>query len=145
MSCHVQLKRCRPVNNVNPWFNKAIKRAIRKRDICYVVWKSRKSDGDRARPRLVRRRVTRLIRNAKRSYMATFLNLSLPTGIFWKNMKDLDSGPIMFSPDELNTFYSSDVVGDLPNSNTACHLQINQITLSYALFHFVMSKKLFGQ
>jgi hypothetical protein len=30
----------------------------------------------------------------------------------------LDSSPIMFPPDELNTFYSSDVVRDLPNSNT---------------------------
>jgi hypothetical protein len=26
----------------------------------------------------------------------------------------LDSGPIMFSPDELNTFYSLDVVRNLP-------------------------------
>jgi hypothetical protein len=57
--------------------------------------------------------------------MAKFLNPSLPTGILWKNLKvagvsenKLNSGPIMFSPDELNTFYSSDVVGDLPNSNT---------------------------
>jgi hypothetical protein len=29
----------------------------------------------------------------------------------------LDSGPIIFSPDELKTFHFSDVVRDVPNSN----------------------------
>jgi hypothetical protein len=60
---------------------------MREIDICYAVWKSMKSDVDRARLRLVRRRVTRLVRNAKRSYMAKFLNPSLPTGILRKNLR----------------------------------------------------------
>jgi hypothetical protein len=50
---HVRLKRSKPVKRVNPWFNEAIKRAIRERDLCYAVWKSRKTDGDKARLKLV--------------------------------------------------------------------------------------------
>jgi hypothetical protein len=46
----------------------------------------------------------------------------------------LDSGPIMFPPDELNTFYSSDVVRDLPNSNTVLS-HSNQ--LDHFIFHTV--------
>jgi hypothetical protein len=122
---HVWLKKSKPVNKVNPWFNEAIKRAMRERNICYAVWKSRKTDGDRARLKLVRRKATRLVGNAKRSYMAKLLNPSLPSGVLWRNLRvvgvaenKLDSCPIMFPPDELNTFYSSEVVRNLPNSNT---------------------------
>jgi hypothetical protein len=49
---------------------------MRERDICYAVWKSRKTDGDKARLKLVRRKVTRLVRNAKR-YMAKLLNQNM--------------------------------------------------------------------
>jgi Reverse transcriptase (RNA-dependent DNA polymerase) len=122
---HVRLKKSRPVNKVNPWFNVAIERAMRERDICYAVWKARKTDSDKARLKLIRRKVTRLVRGAKISYMAKFLNPSLPSRVLWKNLKmvgvaedKLDSGPIIFSPDELNNFYSSDVAIDLPNSST---------------------------
>jgi Reverse transcriptase (RNA-dependent DNA polymerase) len=122
---HVRLKRSKIVNKVNPWFNVAIEKAMRERDICYAVWKARKTDGDKARLKLIRRKVTRLVRNAKRSYMAKFLNPSLPSRVLWKNLRSvgaaedkLDAGPIIFSPDELNNYYSSDVVRDLPNTNT---------------------------
>jgi hypothetical protein len=53
--------------------------------------------------------------------MAKFLNPSLPSKTLWKNLRaigaagdKLDTGPIIFSPDELNTFYSLDVDVDLP-------------------------------
>jgi hypothetical protein len=95
------------------------------RDICYAVWNSRRADGDKARLRLVRRKFTRLVRNAKRSYMTKLLNPLLPSGVLWRNLrvvgmaeKKRDSGPIMFPPDGLNTFYLSDLERDLPNSNT---------------------------
>jgi hypothetical protein len=98
---------------------------MRERDICYAVRKSRKTDNYKARLKLIRRKVSRLVRNAKRSYMAKLLNPSLATGVLWRNLRvvgvaenKLDSGPIMFPPDELNTFYSSDVVRDLPNTNS---------------------------
>jgi Reverse transcriptase (RNA-dependent DNA polymerase) len=122
---HVRLKKSRPMNRVNPWFNAAIHRAMRERDICYAVWKARKTDEDKARLKLIRRTVTRLVKNAKRSYMAKFLNPSLPSRVLWKNLRSvgaaedkLDSGPIMFSPDELNNFYSSDTVPYSPNTSS---------------------------
>jgi hypothetical protein len=44
-----------------------------------------------------------------------------PSKIIWKNLRaigaaqdKLDTGPIIFSPDELNTFYSLDSGVDLP-------------------------------
>jgi hypothetical protein len=77
----------------------------------------------------------KLIRIANRSYMAEFLNPSLPSRVSWKNLNDeLDSGPI-FSPNELNTFYSAEVVKDFPNL----------ITSFSPLFHYVMWKRPLGQ
>jgi hypothetical protein len=54
--------------------------------------------------------------------MAKFLNPSLPSNILWKNLKsigavELDTGPVIFSPDELNTFYSLNAEVDLPGTN----------------------------
>jgi hypothetical protein len=46
---HVRLKNSRPVNRVNPWFNSDIKRAMQEREICYAVWKTRRTDEDKAR------------------------------------------------------------------------------------------------
>jgi Reverse transcriptase (RNA-dependent DNA polymerase) len=121
---HVRLRISRPPSLVNPWFNAVIERAMRERDICYAVWKARKTDEDKARLKQIRRKVTRLVKNAKRSYMAKFLNPSLPSKVLWRNLKlvgaaedKLDNSPIIFSPDELNTFYSLDCDTDLPNSN----------------------------
>jgi hypothetical protein len=37
-----------------------------------------KTDGDKTRLKLIRRKVTRLVKLAKRSYLAKFLNPSLP-------------------------------------------------------------------
>jgi Reverse transcriptase (RNA-dependent DNA polymerase) len=122
---HVRLKRLRPINRVNAWFNTTIERAMRERDICYGVWKARKTDLDKARLKQIRRTVTRLVRTAKRSYMAKFLNPSLPSGILWKNLRSvgaaedkMDSGPVIFSADELNRSYSlNDGVTLLDSSN----------------------------
>jgi hypothetical protein len=56
--------------------------------------------------------------------MAKFLNPSLPSKILWKTLRTigaaedkLDTGLIIFSPDELNTFYSLDAGVDLPGLN----------------------------
>jgi hypothetical protein len=121
---HVRLKKFRPVNRVNPWFNSAIERAMRVRDICYAVWKARRTDEDKTRLKFQRRTVTHLIKTAKRSYMAKFLNPSLPSNILWKNLKTfgvtedkLDTGPVLFSPEDLNTFYATDSGDDLPSSS----------------------------
>jgi Reverse transcriptase (RNA-dependent DNA polymerase) len=122
---HVRLKRLRPKDRVNPWFNRAVERAMRERDICYAVWKARKTDEDKTRLKLIRRRVTQLIKAAKRSYMARFLNPSLPSNILWNNLKSvgaaenkLDTGPVLFSPDELNDFYSLNSGADLPDPSS---------------------------
>jgi Reverse transcriptase (RNA-dependent DNA polymerase) len=140
---HVRLKRFKPQNRVNPWFNAVIERAMRERDICYAVWKARRTDEDKARLKLIRRAVTRLVKNAKRSYMAKFLNPSLPSNILWKNLKTigaaedkLDTGPVLFSPEELNTFYSLDTLIDLPSpcvsstSNRSDHFVFRTVSFS---------------
>jgi hypothetical protein len=121
---HVRLKNFKPTNQINPWFNTAIERAMRQRDICYAVWKARRTDEYKTRLKLIRRLVTRLVKNAKRSYMAKFLNPSLPSRTLWKNLKQvgaaedkLDTAPIIFTPNELNTFYAMDSVPDLPNAS----------------------------
>jgi hypothetical protein len=132
---HVRLKRFKPVNRVNPWFNTAIRRAMREREICYAVWKARKTDEDKARLKQIRRTVNRLVRNAKRSYMAKFLNPSLPSQILWNNLKmvgaaddKLDTGPVLFSADELNTFYSLDSGTVLSSINSTSSI-LNQSNL----------------
>jgi hypothetical protein len=57
----------------------------------------------------MKKEVTRLERAAKRSYMTRFLNSELPAKILWQNLRTvgveenpLDTGPVIFSPDELN-------------------------------------------
>jgi len=84
------------------------------------------------------------VKNAKISYMAKFLNPLLPPKILWKNLKlvgaaedKLDSSPVIFSPDELNSFYSSDIVTDLPDSslppsssNQSDHFDFRTVTFS---------------
>jgi hypothetical protein len=94
---------------------------VRARFICQAVWKARKTDSDKARLNQVGRTVTRLVKNAKRVYMTKFLDPLLPSRILWRNMRPvgaaedkLNSGLIIFYPDELHGFYSSDVVDDLP-------------------------------
>jgi hypothetical protein len=54
---NVKLKRSKPVNRVNPWFNETIERTMRERNICYAVWRAR-TDGDKTHLKLIRRRVT---------------------------------------------------------------------------------------
>jgi hypothetical protein len=99
-------------------FNAAIERAMQERNICYVVWKARRTDEDKTRLILV-------------------LNPSLPSRVLWKNLKVvsatedlLESGPVMFSPDQLNTFYSLNGGADLPNPSISS-------SISYQSDHFV--------
>jgi hypothetical protein len=87
---------------------------MRERDLCYTVWKVRKRDYDRERLKRARKTVTRLVKTAKRNYMARFLNPGLATKILWKNLRSvgivensIDSAPIIYTPNELNMFYSS--------------------------------------
>jgi hypothetical protein len=63
----------------------------------------------------------KFVRAAKRSYMNRFLNPELPAKTLWQNLRTvgaaknpLDTGPVIFSPDELNCYYSSDIVTDPP-------------------------------
>jgi hypothetical protein len=134
---HVREKRFRPKDQINPWLNTTIVRAMRERDICYSVWKSRKTNEDRDRLKQMRKTVTRLVRTAKRSYMARFLNPSLSSKILWKNLRSvgavdssLDTAPVIFSPDELNVFYSSNIVVDPPSPRPSSQ------TLRTGLFNF---------
>jgi hypothetical protein len=107
----VRLKKLSPINKVNHGFNTIIRRG--ERNISYAIWKARKTNEDKARLNQFRRTVNRLVRTAKRSYMGKFFNPSSPSQILWKNLQmvgaaedKLETGPVMFSEDELNTFYS---------------------------------------
>jgi hypothetical protein len=84
--------------------------------------------------KLRRGTVTRLVKNAKRSYMAKLLKPSLSS----KNLENvglaegkLDAGSILFAPEELISFYSIDAVVDLPSSEVPlkfvklCHTTID--------------------
>jgi hypothetical protein len=79
---------------------------MRERDICFAVWKARKTDADKARLKQVRRSVTRLVRNIKRAHgqipehYTFFKSFVEKLKIGWCDRK----GPIIFSPDELNAF-----------------------------------------
>jgi hypothetical protein len=53
--------------------------------------------------------------------LTKFLNPSLPSKILWKLLEndgaaedELHAGAILFSPEELNAYYSMDAVVDLP-------------------------------
>jgi hypothetical protein len=52
----------------------------------------------------------------------------------------LDSGPVIFSPNELNTFVSLD--NDANLSNTSIQGQINLIYLFFALMKFLLNSKI---
>jgi hypothetical protein len=84
--------------------------------------------------------------------MAKLLAPSPPSVVLRRNLRvvgvaenKLDSGPIMFSPDELNTFYSSDVVRDLPNSNTVLSSSNQSDHFIFRTVSFCDVKKLFGR
>jgi hypothetical protein len=97
---------------------------MQERDICYVVWKARKTDEDKARLKEIRR-VVKIDKNIKKilPYMAKFLNPYLPSKTLWKNLNHLcaentlDTAPVIFSLNDLNSFYSSDTKADLPDPN----------------------------
>jgi hypothetical protein len=72
---HVRLKRSKPVNRAG------------ERHLFIAVQRARKTDGDKTRLKLIRRQVTWLVRKAKRSLMAKFLNLSLPSRVLWKKLR----------------------------------------------------------
>jgi hypothetical protein len=53
--------------------------------------------------------------------MTFFLNPELPTRTLWQNLRTvgaaenpLNTGPMILSPDELNCYYSSDIVNNQP-------------------------------
>jgi hypothetical protein len=49
MEIHALLREYVKRNEVNPWYNSDVERAIVERDIAYRVWKRRKTPADRTR------------------------------------------------------------------------------------------------
>jgi hypothetical protein len=115
---HVGLRRLRPRNQINPSFNMTIQKAICERDICHAVWRALRTNEDRYRFRRMREEVTRLVRAAKRSYITHFLNHELAMTKILRTVgaaeNPLDTGPVIFSPDELSCCYSSDIMTNQP-------------------------------
>jgi hypothetical protein len=84
---HERMRRLRPKNQVNPWLNETIQRAICERDICYAVWRARKTKKDRIRFKIMRKEVTGFVRTRKRSYRSGLLNPGFHAKELWQNLR----------------------------------------------------------
>jgi Reverse transcriptase (RNA-dependent DNA polymerase) len=104
----------------NPWFTFNIEKAMVERNIAYRVWKIRRTDHDRNRYKEQRKRVNYMVREAKRMYMKRHLDPNLPPKKLWRNLdkigaKDSADNNIIFTPDQLNTYFST----PRPSSSTS--------------------------
>jgi hypothetical protein len=73
------------------------------RNIAYGIWRNNNTTEYRRQFINLRRKLTNLVRQAKRWYMYRFLNPSLPSEVLWKNhesigVKDSVEADIMYSP-----------------------------------------------
>jgi hypothetical protein len=112
LDLHAPLRRYIKKDDVNPWFTFDIERAMVERDIAYRVWRRRRRDQDRNRYKEQRKRVNYMVREAKRSYMKRYLNPNLPPKNLWRNLdeigaKETADNNIIFTPDQLNTFFAA--------------------------------------
>jgi hypothetical protein len=82
------------------------------RNIEYGIWRNDKTPEHRRQFINLRRKVTNLVRQAKRQYMYRFLNPSLPSKVLWKNLesirvKDSVDTNVIYSPAKLGSYYES--------------------------------------
>jgi hypothetical protein len=75
---NIPLKRCPVKDPVNPWMNSEIARLIVERDIAYNIWDKNKTDDNRSRFLLLRKKTTKAIRASKRRLHGHILNPRLP-------------------------------------------------------------------
>jgi hypothetical protein len=84
--------------------------------------------------------------------MARFLNPSLPTRILWKNFKSvgaaedkLDYVLVLFSPDELNSFYSLDEPVEHAGTGTPTLTSYQSSIFAFQMYLSLLLKELFRQ
>jgi hypothetical protein len=75
--------------NVNPRFDIYIERAIIDRNFVNWAWRFHGTAESWELYKRFRNRVHCLVKQAERSYMGRFLNLSLPHKILWKNLDSI--------------------------------------------------------
>jgi hypothetical protein len=101
--------------DVNPWYNIDVERAMIARDIAYQVWKRRRTAADRIRYKEQCPQVNYLVQKANRLNMGRFLSPDQPPKKLWRYLgtmevkKTVDYN-IIFTPDQLNTFFATPTV-----------------------------------
>ena len=109
-------------------------RVNRVREKRYRLWKGSLSSYHHQNYKLARNRVVSLIRQAKNVFFKDKLDPSLPSKLFWRNVRNLGLGRCkrscnnMFGPDEINRYF----VGSNSSANLSVDLMVNESSNSFA-------------
>lgn len=115
-----------------PWYNAAVKNAIRERNRRYDNWKGHRSTLNRSLYTRARNQATLVVRRAKMAYFSRKLDTSLPTSQLWRNIRGLGvhsrgSSECSLDPDELNDFFCADNSVRAHNSRLISQFYCNDI------------------
>lgn len=86
---HVKAKKVLVRDPVTPWISTHIINQFNKRDEAYKVWKRHPTLSNRIIYNQIRNHTTLVLREAKRRYFKDQLNVDLPSGKLWKNIKKI--------------------------------------------------------
>lgn len=79
--------RDRDINNVTPWLNREIERAILERDVAFRSWINDQCPANREIYRSARKYATQMIKAAKRRYFYNKLSPNIGTKKLWSILK----------------------------------------------------------
>jgi hypothetical protein len=109
----VPLRTISPKPKQPPWFNDEIRDTINFRDFILHRWKRTRRVELYQEYKAVRNRCNNIIKRAKFNYFSSILRPSLPSKVFWKNLKSVGSflssnekPSTQFSPNEFNSYFS---------------------------------------
>lgn len=86
---HIPLKTFKPRVNFIPYYSQTISDLSSQRDLAFEEWKSNKTAENKEKFKTLRNKVTLLIRQAKKRYLASNLDPNLPSATFWNNSSKL--------------------------------------------------------
>jgi len=89
---YVPTKTQRKRDDFVPYFSNNVKLLANQGDAAYNKWKSTKNPDDFNQFKILRNKVNLLIRQAKKSFICSNLNSSLPSKTFWSNANKLGLG-----------------------------------------------------
>lgn len=119
------------VTNDAPWFGSAIRRAILMRDVAFRRWRNSRSDICREQYCSLRNSANRLIRDSKRQYYASRLQVGMGSKTLWKNLRSMGLVSSRQVEPHFNANDFAKYLSDI-DRQTANMLSSNNVALNYS-------------